>query len=473
MAPDDLRALLPFMILAASPVAVILAIAFYRGHALSFIISIAGLLISFGSLFYSFRYAPRAVTPLLIIDRYSLFFTGLILLATLAVSLISFGYLENRSYRRGEYYALLLSAALGASTLVASSHFASFFLGLEILSLSLYAMVAYTRGSRFSLEAAFKYLVLASVSSAFLLFGMALIYSYAGTMELAGLALVSRAGPSVFATAGLAMMLVGIGFKLALAPFHMWTPDVYEGAPAPVSAFVATVSKGAVFALLVRYFSAFSLHDYPYLFWVLAGISILSMLIGNLLALLQNNVKRILAYSSISQLGYLLVAFLASGPQSFAAVSYYLASYFVAMLGSFGIVAVLAGPRGELVNLEDYQGLVWNRPWLAGIFTGMLLSLAGLPLTAGFIAKFYIVSAGVQAGQWALVLVLAASSVIGLFYYVRVIAAMYSKRLEAVPYGEVPVGGGIAVAVLTVALLWLGIWPSTLIGIIQRMIYGN
>ena len=237
-------------------------------------------------------------------------------------------------------------------------------------------------------------------------------------------------GPPLLA--GLVMIISGLGFKLAVVPFHLWTPDVYEGAPAPVTAFIATVSKGAVFALVLRYFTRIDIHAHTALFLIITLIAVASMFAGNLLALLQTNVKRILAYSSISHLGYLLVTVLASGPTAVTAAAFYLAAYFITTLGAFGVVAVLSRPERDADRLEDYRGLVWRRPWLAGVFTAMLFSLAGIPLTAGFVGKFYVVAAGVGSALWLAVVALAINSVIGLFYYLRIVVALFT------PAGDVP-----------------------------------
>ena len=223
------------------------------------------------------------------------------------------------------------------------------------------------------------------------------------------------------------MIIIGMGFKLALVPFHLWVADVYEGAPAPLTGFVATVSKGAIFALLLRYFNSTNIVNSRPLFFAFASIAIASMFFGNLLALLQKNIKRVLAYSSIAHMGYLLVAFLASGPLAVAAVAFYLLSYFATTLGAFGIITVLSNKDRDLDKVEDYRGLFFKHPWLSGIFTLMLFSLAGIPLTAGFIGKFYILSAGVNSRLWLLVVLLVINSVIGLFYYLRIITALYRQ----------------------------------------------
>ncbi|HWT80900.1 MAG TPA: NADH-quinone oxidoreductase subunit N, partial [Candidatus Methylomirabilis sp.] len=421
MGTTDFTAILPLLIVASAAVAVMLDAA--RGAERSGAAgwTILGLAVSLGTLPFASAVSPRQVTPLLRLDGYALLYIGLILAAALAVAALSTGYLARRGLPQGEYHVLLLLATLGSAVLVSSSHYASFFLGLELLSVSLYALIAYPRSHRRPLEAGVKYLVLAGASSAFLLFGMALTYAETGTMEFAriGSILSSEKLGVAYMLAGLGLMLTGIGFKLAVVPFHMWTPDVYEGAPAPVTAFVATVSKGAMFALLLRFFAEANAYGYSSVTLGLGVIAVASMLAGNLLALLQDNIKRILAYSSIAHLGYLLVAFLAAGQTGVEAVTFYLVAYFVTMLGAFGVVTVLSTEDRDADIMEDYRGLFWRRPALALTFTAMLLSLAGIPLTAGFVGKFFVLSAAVGSALWIPVFVLVVGSAIGLFYYLR------------------------------------------------------
>jgi NADH-quinone oxidoreductase subunit N len=465
----DLIALSPLTALAVATIVIMLIVALKRNHTLTVALTLFANVAAFAFLFVVLRQTPYQVTTLLIMDGYSLFYMGLIFAGSFVVTLLSYSYLERHSKQREEFYLVLLLATLGSAVLVASTHFVSFFLGLEILSVSLYVLIAYQRASERSIEAAIKYLILAATSSAFLLFGMALTYADLGTMELARISLlIGGTAPSALVLTGLAMMVVGIGFKLAVVPFHMWTPDVYEGAPAPVTAFIATVSKGGMFALLMRYFSRLGLHDSGSVFLLFAIIAIVSMLAGNLLALLQTNVKRILAYSSIAHLGYLLVAFLAGGSTGTAAVTYYLVAYFVTMLGAFGVITVLSVDR-EADGMVDYKGLFWQRPWLAVVFSAALLSLAGIPLTAGFVGKFYVIAAGVGSELWWLVLILVLSSGIGLFYYLRIIVAMYkdAPREGQVGVPSLSLTGSIALAALTLLLVWLGIYPATLIHTVQ------
>jgi NADH-quinone oxidoreductase subunit N len=338
---------------------------------------------------------------------------------------------------------------------------------------SLYALAAYLRHSNKSVEAGVKYLILAAVSSAFILFGMALVYTETGSMSFAVIA-SQAAGAGVRGLpflAGIILILAGLGFKLAVVPFHLWTPDVYEGAPAPVTAFIATASKGAVFALVLRYFTKIDIHQYPALMLVISTIAVASMFAGNLLALLQTNVKRILAYSSISHLGYLLVTILASGPMAATAAAFYLIAYFVTTLSAFGVVTVLSGGERDADHMDDYRGLVWRRPWLAGVFTIMLFSLAGIPLTAGFVGKFYVVAAGVGSELWPVVVVLAINSVIGLFYYLRIIVSLFSGTGEEHQATSQPSRSNSAVlAALTALLVWLGLYPGPVIDLIKATV---
>jgi len=476
MTGTDLLALLPLLALATVSVVVMLLIAVRRNHRLVAWSATVGLVVCLLTLPTAARYAPRQVTPLFVVDGYALFYFALVLIAAIAVSLLSYVYLESRErVPREEYYVLLLLATLGAAAMVASSHFAGFFLGLETLSIALLGLIGYPTGIERPLEAGLKYLVLAAVSSAFLLLGIALIYGGTGNMEFAALA-ARQAQPAGAAElwwqAGVALVLVGIGFKLSVVPFHMWAPDVYQGAPAPVTAFLAVVSKCAVFALLLRYFLATNAYESAPLTLVVGLIAVLSMIVGNLLALLQENVKRILAYSSIAHLGYALVAFLAGGALAIEAVSTYLVAYAITTLGAFGVVALLSRPGAErdADEIDDYRGLLWRRPWLATTFAFMLLSLAGIPLTAGFIAKFYAVTSGVGANLIVPVLALVIGSVIGLYYYLRIIVAMIQPApADARPQvtGRHAGLGHAVMAILVVLLIWVGVYPGPLVATIR------
>lgn len=486
MNQSDFIILGPWLIIAITSVLTVSSIIVYRSHRLIMALTLVGLALSALAVPWVAQYAIyRQVTPLLIIDQYAFFFLELILITSIAIVLLAYSYLKNRqaTIQREEFYPLLLFAVLGAGILVGSSHLISFFLGLETLSLSLYAMIGYFRTDRQSIEAGIKYLVLAGASSAILLFGMALIYAELGTMQLFKMAyhLLNRSTFSLFIWCGLAMIIVGIGFKLAVVPFHMWTPDVYQGSPAPVTAFIATISKGAMFALLLRYFTVMGLQRQHWLFVIFSLIAIASMLGGTLLALWQKNIKRILAYSSISHLGYLLVAFLAGDVLGSQAVAYYLVAYFIMTVGAFGVIIVFSPADREAEELADYQGLFWRRPWLAASMTVFTLSLAGIPFTAGFLGKFYVLTAGISADHWALVLILIVSSTMGLFFYLRIIATMLAAprttpaSIESnrdastlqIHY-QVPLLAGLVLTALVLLLVWFGIYPVSLQAIIKN-----
>ena len=472
-------ALLPLIILGAAVVVVMLQIAFYRHHGTTLLLTVLGLVGALSTIPLAWHVTPIAVTPLLMIDRYALFYTALIIVATFFIAVLAYGYLEGRPGRREEFYILLLLATLGSAVMVASNDFASFFLGLELLSVSLFALVAYPMSETLSLEASIKYLILAGVSSSFLLLGMALIYAQLGTIQFRQMGLILESGhftTDYFWPIGLVMMLTGVGFKLALVPFHMWTPDVYEGAPAPVTAYVATVSKGAMLALLLRYFILTGAHHNHLIFLVISTIAIASMMLGNILALLQNNMKRILAYSSIAHFGYVLVAFLAAGALAIEAVTFYLIAYFIAMLAAFGVISQLSiqGDAKDQDLIENYRGLFWQKPGFAAVFAIALFSLAGMPLTVGFIAEFYVIMAGIGARLWPLIFVLVIGNAIGLYYYLRIVIVMFgSPTTENVVRDTTPFwAGNLALISLTVLMVSWGVYPDMLMQIVKTTATG-
>jgi len=478
MNSNQLVALAPIITLAITIVAVMLTIAIRRNFVLASSIAAGGILLSLFALIIAWQKSPVQATLLTRVDAYALFFIFLVLLAGLAVLGFSYDYFKDREGENEELLLLLLTALLGASVLVASSHFASFFLGLETLSISLFVLVGYPLNQTRPLEAAIKYLILSGLSSAFLLMGMALIYAQSGELTFSGIGhfIASQPAMNAMILSSIMLIVAGLGFKLSLAPFHLWTPDVYQGAPAPVTAFIATVSKGAVFILLLRFFVSTGSYTYTPLLTVFSVIAVLSILGGNLLALLQDNVKRLLAYSSIAHMGYLLVAFIAGGSiarlLATESVTFYLVAYFITTIGAFGVVSVLSTPQTEAGDIAVYRGLFWRRPWLAGTFTLMLLSLAGIPLTAGFIGKFYIFTSGADARLWGLLLAIIAGSGLGLYYYLRIIVVM-SMNIEATANEpEVSSNAWISIAILSalsLLLVWFGIYPDHLVTIIQSV----
>ncbi len=471
MTEQDFLTLTPFLIIASAPIIIMVVISIVRNYKVVYWFSVLSLIAAFGSIFLILPSIPHIIEPLFIIDAYSLFFLGLLIITALLVTLISYKYIRQLDGVKEEYYIILFTSTLGASLLAVANHFVLLFLGFETLSISLYILIAFQRSKSNSIEAGIKYLILASVSAAFLLFGMALIYTAYGTMQFTAIvnALGSGAQLSPLVIIGFGMMMVGIGFKLALFPFHMWTPDVYQGAPAPVSAFVATVSKGAVMAVLIRFFFNLRGFDNHYLFVAISGIAILSMVFGNILAIKQKNIKRLLGYSSIANMGYLLIILLTGTSKGIQASIFYLVSYFITTIAAFGVISLLSTKEHEAENIDDYKGLFWQRPGIALVFTLALLSLAGIPLTSGFIAKFYIVLEGMNAGLFVLITSLIINSVIGLYYYLRIITALFSAESD-LKLPAVSFMGNVTLAILGIAILLLGVYPGWLVDIIIRYV---
>jgi NADH-quinone oxidoreductase subunit N len=461
MIKTDFLCLTPLMIVAAAPVIMMLTIAITRNFKIIYGFSLLAFLIALVSVFFVLPAIPYRISQLLIFDNYSILFISIIISASILVTVLSYGYLQSQESEKEEYFMILFVATLGSLLLVSACSFVTLFLGLETLSISLFILIAYRRVSDRSIEAGVKYLILASVSSAFLLFGMGLIYAGTGLLEFKGIYLgLKLSAVSVpLLSAGFAMMLVGIGFKLAVVPFHMWTPDVYQGAPTPVAAYIATISKGAVMALFIRFFYVLHGNQNESFLYVITVIAVLSMFIGNLLAIRQQNLKRILAFSSIANLGYLLITLVIGNENGIQSAIFYLISYIITTLGAFGVIALLSDRTHDADILSDYRGLFWKRPWIAIVFTLALLSLAGIPITAGFMAKFYLVFSGINSGLWLLVFSLIINSVIGLYYYLRVITTLFVQA-ETKEFPSISFTGNLFLAFTAIGILWLGIFPE-------------
>lgn len=467
-------ALLPLIITSATAVLVMLSAAFNRSHWWNATLTVVGLNLALVSIYFAAQVSPIEVTPLLVVDGYSCFYMVVILVATLGCATLSHAYMEGYSGNREELYLLLVLAAAGGLVLACSRHLASLFIGLELLSVPVFALVGYTFREKRSLEASVKYMVLSALSSALLLFGIALLYAQSGTLSFAGVGhqMTSQIGDPLV-LGGIVLLVAGLGFKLSVVPFHLWTPDVYEGAPAPVGAFLATVSKVAVFAVLVRFLVEAPGAHSGVLRDVLAVIAAASILIGNLLAVAQTNIKRLLGYSSIAHFGYVLVAVVAGIDLTLEAVAVYLLTYVVTTIGAFGVVALMSSPyRGHDADaISHYRGLFWRRPMLTAVMTAMMLSLAGIPVTAGFIGKFYIIAAGVDASLWWLLALVVIGSAIGLYYYLRVAVTLFltepgMRRYDVqLHWGQR--AGGVMVLVMTALMFLLGIYPQPILSLIQ------
>jgi NADH-quinone oxidoreductase subunit N len=404
------------------------------------------------------------------LDRMAQVLKVVTLLTVAVVFVYSTDYLRRRAIFKGEYFVLGLFATLGAMVLISAGSLITLYLGLELMSLSLYAMVAFDRDSGIAAESAIKYFVLGSMASGTLLYGMSIIYGMTGSLELAGIASAVRAGFSanlglVF---GIAFLIVGVGFKFGAVPFHMWIPDVYEGSPTCVTVFIGTASKLAAFALAMRLLPealGASQADWAQMLVVL---SVLSMAIGNIVAIAQFNLKRMLAYSTISHVGYVLLGILSGTAQGYQAAMFYMISYVVVAAGAFGMILLLARQGFEADKLEDFKGLNARSPWFAGMMAILMFSLAGVPPFIGFWAKLGVIQAvlGVQLTWLAVVAVL--FSVVGAYYYLRVVKLMYFDE----PSDTAAIGGSMLMRTVLSAnallVLGLGIYPATLLLLCQQ-----
>jgi NADH-quinone oxidoreductase subunit N len=403
------------------------------------------------------------------VDGFSLFMTVVIAVAVILSALLIDDYLRRESLEGVEPYVLLLLSAAGGVIMAQANDLIVLFIGLEILSLAVYIMAAMHRRRLTSQEAGIKYFVLGAFSSAFFLYGIAMVYGGTGTtnlVEILDLFSTSVLTNDGLVLAGLALMLVGLGFKVAAVPFHFWTPDVYDGAPSPMVAWMASGVKVAGFAGLIRVFvlgfSAYSVDWQPMLY----AVAVLTLLVGAVLAVVQTNVKRMMAYSSINHAGFVLVAVQAATDQGVEAALFYLASYTFLVAGTFGVITLVGRTGDGRHKLDDYRGLGRARPGLALLMTLFLLSQAGVPLTSGFFAKFYVIIAAVDAGSTSLAVIAMLSSVISAFLYLRITVSLYmgdgADEAPAGPRVRIPVGAGLALGACVVATLLLGVWPGSI-----------
>ncbi|AJJ70927.1 proton-translocating NADH-quinone oxidoreductase, chain N family protein [Yersinia pseudotuberculosis] len=477
--PQQLIAMLPLLIVGLTVVVVMLSIAWRRDHFINATLTVIGLNLALLSLYFVGQVGPMDVTPLMRVDGYSMFYTGLVIIASLATSTFAYPWLVGYPDNREEFYLLVLIAALGGILLASANHLASLFLGIELLTLPLFGLIGYAYRQKRSLEASIKYMLLSAAASSFLLFGMALLYAESGSLSFVGLgqSLSDSMVHQPLILAGLGMMIVGLGFKLSLVPFQLWTPDVYQGAPAPVSTFLATASKIAIFAVVMRLFMYAPAADSEAVRLVLSIIAVASILFGNLMAISQTNIKRLLGYSSIAHLGYLLIALVAVQTHELAlpleTIGVYLAGYLFSSLGAFGVVSLMSSPyKGpDAESLFSYRGLFWHKPILSAVMTVMMLSLAGIPMTLGFIGKFFVVAMGVSANLWWLTGAVVLGSAIGLYYYLRVTVSLFLSPPQSLvrdtPSNRALTAGGVVVLISAILVLVLGIYPQPLITLVQ------
>jgi NADH-quinone oxidoreductase subunit N len=425
------------------------------------IIALIGSLLSIAASIYQTKYMGLGFFGMIRVDTFSIFFHVLIGLITAVVILASFEYLKVQGIKYGEYYGLILLGAVGQMLMSSAIELVLIFIALEISSIATYILAGFRRRVATSIESSVKYFLLGSFATAFFLYGIALIFGATGSTSVYAIANVLSNSATPLAYAGVALMFVGLGFKIASAPFHIWTPDVYEGAPSPVVAFMSTGPKAAAFAVLLRVLFATSAPGWFWMIWVSAA---LSMTIGNIGALVQNNVKRLLAYSSIAHAGYLLVAFAAAKDVGISAAIFYTAAYAAMNVGAFVVISHLASVGEKYVTLDDYAGLGRRAPGLAAILTVFMLSLIGIPITGGFLAKFYVFQAAMQSNLTGLVVIGVINSAIASYYYLRVIVVMYMREpREDAPTIKLPAGLGLALAACVIATIYMGVLPDRLL----------
>ena len=477
----NLTLFIPELTLAAFAIAVILLDLFVKQKRLLVQVSLSGLVIAGGVTVAMWGYSfPAIFNNMLAVDNFALFFKLLFLGIAFLVILASIDYASRFARFQGEYYALILLSTLGMMLMAATTDLISIYISLELTSISLYALVGFLK-DRKSTEASLKYLLLGAIASAVLLYGMALIFGFTGKTQLGEIAQVIQAMPmqalltSPALILGIVLLIAGFGFKIAAVPFQMWVPDVYEGAPTPITAYLSVASKAAGFAIIMRvFFSAFGLPEWLSLNWgiIFAVLAAIGMTLGNIVAIPQNNIKRMLGYSSIAQAGYLLVGLAAMGFSPVAdilgrsSILFFLAAYALTNMGAFiAIIAISNKLNSDLI--EDYSGMGKRAPLLALALTLCLISLIGIPPAAGFMAKFYIFSAAVQHNLLWLVIIAVINSVISAYYYLRVVKVMWLG--EAVSEEKVPLSGALrlALSLSCLGVLLLGIVPGYIMKLAQ------
>jgi len=474
---SDFQWIIPEIVLVVVGLAVLLVSAGRRGKGSSTacgVLTLAGGIAAFCFAIRLWGAKADLFNALYVVDDFGTFLKYIFLAILLLVSLISLAYTRREEIVSGEYYSLLLFAVFGMMVMVSSNSFVTIFIGLEVMSLSIYILCGLLQGSLRAIESSLKYFLLGSFGTAFFLYGIALIYASAGTIDIQAVRAVAigkqLGGSAIFLT-GMALLIVGFGFKIASVPFHMWTPDVYEGAPTSVTVFMATGVKAAAFGAFLRvFYTAF----YPLITeWspVLWFMAVLTMCVGNITALLQNNMKRLLAYSSIAHAGYILIAFVTGDRLLSSSVLYYLLAYTFMNLGAFTVVILLGRKGEEHEDIDSYAGLAARHPFIALCMTIFLLSLTGIPPLAGFAGKFYLFSDAIKGQYYWLAVIGMLNSAVSAYYYLRVLMYMYFKE-PVKELGKVDMSPAYVVVMLVSvgALLYLGIFPRGFILLAQQSV---
>ncbi len=481
---DYVWALLPEIVLSFWAMLVLMADVLHKGnrsrpsHPAIPWLALLGLILAAAANVYLLRLEPVGTEGVIAVDSFRIFANFIFLLAATLAILISFGYLDRHRLNMGEFFVLIMFATVGMMLMAAARELILLFLALELMSVSIYVLVGLNRRDPRSAEASLKYFLLGAFASAIFLYGIALIFGSTGSTHLPTIAARVAGGFETGGTlllAGVALAAVGLAFKVAAVPFHVWTPDAYDGAPTPVTALMATGVKAAAFAAFIRVFPVSLGGLYDQWSGVIWWLAVLTMVVPNLIALTQGSIKRMLAYSSIAHAGYLLVAVVSANQMGAGAFLFYLLVYTLMTVGAFGIVIANARGDSERLALEDYAGFGWQQPLLGALFSIFLLSLAGFPLTGGFIGKLYILQAALQAGQAHLAVVLVMASLISYFYYLRVVIIMYMRPAPSPDAHRgltlrAPATAAIAVAGVMVLLLFF--WPSPVLQAAQQSVAG-
>ncbi|XBC38865.1 MAG: NADH-quinone oxidoreductase subunit N [Buchnera aphidicola (Melaphis rhois)] len=474
----QLIALSPIFILVLTVVIIMLLIAYNRDHFFTFLCSITGLTFTLLSLYIIRKDIPIDITVLFHIDKYSLLYISMIVLSSIFSCIFSYSYLKRILYNCEEYYLLLLFSTIGCISLIIANHMSIMFIGMELISLPALGLIAYAYFKKNSLEAAFKYMILSGAVSVLALFGIALIYSITGSLTFSSVIyelVTSISSPDNILLCGLGLVILAFSFKLSMFPFHIWTPDVYNGTISIVLTYLSTATKIAVFSLFFKTFIFLTSFNVEFFRTSLEAILCLSIIFGNFMAFFQTSIKRFLGYSSISQFGYFSVSLLSSNDFHFSleVVGVCLIGYLLSSIGIFGLISIVSSLNNESKSdsITFYRGLFWSNPIFSSIMTIMLLSLSGIPMTIGFIGKFYILSLIVKENFWFLGIIFLIGSIIGMYSYLRIITCLYLKPLdsnsEMIHLNSSHRNHIIFLLIISLMVLLLGVYPNIVIDIVS------
>ncbi|MXP50885.1 NADH-quinone oxidoreductase subunit NuoN [Pantoea sp. SoEX] len=480
--PNQLIASLPLIIIGSTIFILLILISWQRNHLFTVLLTCICLGLSYSSLYFVSKVSDIDIMSLLCADSYSIFYITLIIISSLYITILGYIWLNSFIDNKEEFYILLLISTLGAIILSSTNNFITLFLGIELLSLPLFGLICYDFQKKLSIEASIKYTILSAVASSLLLFGMALIYTSCGSFNflLIGEKIISNLIKEPLLLIGFVMVITTIAFKLSLIPFHLWTPDVYQGAPASISAFMSTVGKISIFSVFTRLFIYIPITNSTKITHILVIIALMSIVLGNIMAMFQKNIKRLLGYSSISHFGYLLISLITvqSNKLSLESSQIYIVSYIIGILGIFGVIVLISRENyknnsSDTDLIQHYSGLFWSNPILCIIMTIMMISLAGIPMTVGFIGKFYITSLSIATHLWWLTGGIIISSVIGVYYYLRITLSLYqySPKIKNANISNnwICTPLGIILITNTFLTILLGIYPKPLINLIQSI----